>query len=108
MNLYQVSYDVSNDDNEEMLLSLIRVLRKKLLATNIIRPVQSTIRFLSEKDYGTVCKEVRQWAEEKSVYYFFSKVEPSVNVGKFYYWMQKNSDLTEKLDEKVKTVDKEG
>lgn len=107
MSVYHVSYDVSEDDNEEVLMSLIRILRKKLLATNIIRPVRSTIRFSTEKSYNSVYEAMSQWAGDESVYYFFSKVEPSVNDGKFYYWMQKNPDLKAGVDEKIKAVDAE-
>lgn len=107
MNVYHVSYDVSEDDNEKVLVSLIRTLRKTLLATNIIRPVRSTLRFSTEKDYASVYAAITTWAGEESVCYFFSKVEPSVNDGKFYYWMQQNPKLKAGVDEKIKAVDAE-
>ena len=49
MNVHHVSYDVSEGDNEKLFVSLIRIFRKMLLATNIIRPVRSTLRFSPEK-----------------------------------------------------------
>ena len=107
MGVYHLSYDVGGEDNGEALVLLIRALRKKLLATNVIRPVQSTIRFSTERDYASVCAVVSHWAEEKSISYFFSKVEPSANPGKFYYWMRESSELKAGIDEMVKSIDEE-
>lgn len=114
MNYYQLSYDVLGGDedtsrNEQALMMLLTVLRQKLFAGCISRPVRTTLMFLAEKDLGVVDGAISKWATDEKAFYVLSKVQPGAKTEKgedtYYYAKCPNDELQAKIKDKLISID---
>lgn len=107
-NRYHISYDAidttdSSYDATKVRVSLLRVLWRDLAASNIKRPVESTIVFDTDFDDRTVSLAVSAWRKSAQVYYYLSKVSDNYdNAGAGY--IVGNQKLTDSLIEEYEGV----